>query len=703
MGSETKMHYRTCNLCEAMCGIEIEYQDKEVVAIRGDKDDPFSRGHICPKAVALKDIYEDKDRLKHPIRRTANGWKKITWEEAYKEIAQNLKSIQTKYGNNAVGIYAGNPNVHNMGSILFGTQLFKLLRTQNRFSATSADQLPHHVASRMLFGHYFLLPVPDIDRTEHMLIFGANPIISNGSIMSSPDIKKRLKDIQKKGGKIVVIDPRYSETAALADEHYFIKPARDVYLLLSLVHTVFKEKKVQLRHLEQIVKRLEEVQQLVRPYSPEYVEKIIGIPSDKIKMMAREFMNAERAVCYGRMGISTQAYGGLCLWLVSVLNIITGNMDRDGGMMFTAPAFDTIAQGKTGKFGRWKSRVKQLPEFFGELPVSTMLDEMITEGEGQIKMMFTTAGNPILSVPNGGALDEAFSNLEYMVSIDIYLNETTRHANIILPPTTGLETDHFDVVFHSLAIRNTVKYSKALFEKEETQQHDWQIFQDLVAAISGSSQASLSPEMIVAFGLKSGKYQLDLETVKKEVHGIDLGALEPCLPDRLFTKDKKIDLAPAFITKDLKRLERDMEALEPSDTFPLLLIGRRQLRTNNSWMHNSYRMVKGRNRCTLLIHPSDADFFGIKDMDWVKVTSKVGDIKIQVEVSQEVMQGVVSIPHGWGHNKKGMKLRIAEQYAGASINDLTDNGLIDALTGNAAFSGVAVKLTLHKAQEEPIL
>lgn len=696
--TEIRTHYRACNLCEAICGLEIQVQEQTILSIKGDPGDPLSHGHICPKAVALKDIYEDPDRLRGPVKRTPDGWQSISWKQAFAEVVEGLQQVQQRHGPEAVGVFLGNPNVHNWGSLLFGPEFIKSLHTKNRFSATSTDQLPHHLVALLMYGHYLSIPVPDVDRTHFMLILGANPLASNGSLMTAPGIDKRLRGVQARGGKVVVVDPRRTETAVVADEHFFIRPGEDALFLLAMVHTLFDENLVKLSHLSGMVDGVEEVAALANPYTPERVEAILGIPSTEIRRLTREFAQAPTAVCYGRMGLSTQAFGSLCQWLVQLVNILTGNLDRAGGAMFTTPAFDLVGQqvmrGKFGDFGRWKSRVRGLPEFGGELPVAAMAEEILEAGEGQIKAMVTIAGNPVLSIPNGGLLDKALAQLDFMVAIDIYVNETTRHAHLILPPTTGLETSHYDTIFHVLAVRNTAKYSPPLFERTEDQRHDWEIYQELAARMNNKAARPVPPEMVLEKMLALGPYGsqgLDLAALKACPQGIDLGALQPCLPGRLFTPNKHIALVPDLLANDLLRLDEHLAA-HPSKAGSLLLIGRRQLRSNNSWMHNSYRLVKGRDRCTLMIHPADASFRNIQDGNWVKVSSRTGAITLKAEVTDAIMPGVVSIPHGWGHNRTGVQLSVASQTTGASINDLTDQFFIDAVSGNAAFSGVPVEV-----------
>lgn len=696
-------HFRTCNLCEAMCGLKIEVTDQTIHSITGDVHDPLSRGHICPKAIGLKDIYQDPNRLKTPMRRIVKdgvtSWESISWETAFTEIVDKLKSIQTQYGNNAVGVYQGNPSIHNWGTSLNSGNFFRLLKTKNMFSATSTDQLPHHFVSWQMFGHPMVLPIPDIDRTDFWLILGGNPIASNGSMMSAPDVAHRLQAIRQRGGKVVVIDPRRTETAAKATTHFFIRPNADVYLLLALIHTVFAENGVKLGKNNAFTEGVDTLKACVADFSPESVAEITGISSESIRGLAQDFMAAKTAVCYGRVGVSTQGFGTLSQWLINALNVLTGNLDVVGGAMFTAPAFEIVHARKSGLFNRWQSRVRGLPEFMSELPVATMADEMLTGGEGQIRALITSCGNPVLSVPNGQKMDTALENLDFMVSIDIYINESSRHAHIILPPATGLEIGHYDLTFHVLAIRNTAKYSPPLFPKAEGAKYDWEIFQQLAHLFKGETGdfKPMPPEAVLDHGLKKGRYNIDFQQLRDAPHGIDFGALTPCLPERLFTEDKKIQLAPALLVQDLERARAFwLQHQEVATQYPFALIGRRHLRDNNSWMHNSARLVRGRNRCTLLIHPEDAHLLNIDNQQIVSVTSRVGNVSLPAEWSTDMMRGVVCMPHGYGHGRANVQLDVARQHAGVSVNDLTDEQMIDSLTGNAAFSNVFVRIQLER-------
>ena len=716
MNTNGSPHYRSCNLCEAICGIEISVEADGHLEIRGDDQDPFSRGYICPKAVALQDLHYDKDRLRHPVRRTANGWERIGWNEAFDEVARNLKRINAQYGRNSIASYLGNPTVHNSGAILFAPEFLRSLRTRNKFSATSVDQLAHHLSGYLMFGHQLLLPVPDVDRTNYFLMLGANPAVSNGSLMTAPGMGRRLQEIRKRGGKVVLIDPRHNETARLVDRHLFIRPGTDVLFLLALLHVVFDERLARLGHLEAFTDGVETVARVVAEFPPEKVASITGIDAEQIRVLAREFAAADSAVCYGRIGVSTQEFGGACQWLINVLNVVTGNLDRPGGAMFTLPAFDPVSAPQSlaprGSFARWHSRVRKLPEFAGELPVAALGEEILTEGPGQVKAFVTLAGNPVLSTPNGRHLDQALASLEFMVSIDCYINETTRHAHIILPPTSPLERGHYDLAFNLLAVRNTAKYSPPLFERAADARHDWEILLELQTRMRSDGlrdrvkgqfmKRFLGHERMLDLGLRFGPYGakfnpfskgLTLSKVRKAVHGIDLGPLKPCLPGRLRTADKRIALAPDVLVKDIERVKtRFFTVPAAEDNGHLLLIGRRQLRSNNSWMHNYPRLLRGKPQCTLMMHPTDAANRDLISGQDVVVRSQIGSIVLPLEITDSIMPGVVSIPHGWGHTRPGTQLDTAQQHAGASINDLMDNQSIDTLSGTAAFSGTRVEV-----------
>lgn len=699
-------HYRACHLCEAICGLEIKVDRGQIVDIRGDKNDPLSRGHICPKAVALQDLHNDPDRLRAPVKRVSDetgtvGWQEISWEEALDTTAEKLMETYHRHGVHAIGAYFGNPSVHNYGMLTHQTALFGHIRTNNRFSATSVDQLPHHLTALWLFGHKSMFPVPDIDRTDYFLMLGANPLASNGSLWTVPDVKKRIKELKARGGKLVLIDPRRTETAGLASEHHFIRPGTDALLLAALLQTLFSEKLVETAHLTEFTHGLDTVETALTGFTPEQAADHCGIDAGTIRNMARELAAADAGICYGRLGVSTQRFGALCQWLIQLINIATGNLDKPGGSLFSTLAVDQVANGGRGGFARHHSRVRGLPEFDRELPAAAMAEEILTEGEGQIRALFTGAGNPVLSTPNGRQLDDALASLDFMVSLDPYINETTRHADIILPPSSPLEHDHYDLAFHGIAVRNTARMNEAIFDKPEGAKHDWEIFNELgkrVAAILGTDSRELPPpDLIIDLGLKSGPFSasqgseqaLDLAKLRDNPSGIDLGPLQAQLPGRLFTSEKTINCASPEPLADLERLRASLED-EPAQ---LLLIGRRHVRDCNSWMHNYQRLVKGKDRCTVLVHPEDMQRHQIAEGDRVTVSSRSGEVTLPAQASDDMMPGVVSIPHGWGHDREGIRTGIAREHAGVSCNDITDELYLDELSGNAAVNGVPVSIT----------
>ena len=706
--TSTRTHHRVCHLCEAMCGLVIQTKGDKVTDVRGDKDDPLSRGHVCPKAVALQDIHEDPDRLRKPMRRirTAPGEYKhveIEWSEALDLAADTLASTIKKQGVDAIGAYFGNPSVHNYGMLTHQRNLFRHIRTRNRYSATSVDQLPHHLVSLWCFGHMLLHPIPDVDRTHYFLMLGANPLASNGSIWTVPDVCQRLKDLKSRGGKLVVIDPRRTETAELASEHLFIRPGSDAALLLAMIHVLFRDDLVAPGPLGDFTDGLDEVAAAVSELSPDWAAPLTGIEADDIVRIAHELAEAEAGICYGRMGVSTQAYGALCQWAIQVINVATGHLDKPGGSLFTRPAMDQVVNTNPGGFGRFASRGRGLPEFNYELPAATMVDEIRTEGEGQIRLMFTGAGNPVLSTPNGRALDEALEEVDFMISVDPALNETTRHADVILPPTSPLEHDHYDIAFHNLAIRNTARYSPAVFDKPEGAMHDWEIFSELGARVAArfnlEPMPTYPPDRMVDAALKSGPYgehtdwQLSIDKLKAHPSGIDLGPLEPSCPERLQTPNQRIQLAILEVLADIERFVKDTDVA--GDHYRL--IGRRHVRDNNSWMHNHHRLMKGKPRCQLLMHPDDVAKEGWQSGMVVTIESRVGAIDAELAASDEMMPGVVSLPHGYGHGLAGTRGEVASRHAGVSCNDITDEHFVDQLSGNAAVNGVSVRLSAAAA------
>ena len=727
--ADAPIHTRhgACNLCEAICGLTFQVQGEgplaRIISVKGNDADPLSRGHICPKAVALKDLHEDPDRLRQPVRRVVEHgqtrWQPISWDEAFDTVVEQLVQVRERHGANAVAVYQGNPNVHNWGNITHGHLFFSQLRTRARFSATSVDQLPHHIVAHWLYGHQLAIPIPDIDQTSYMLVLGGNPLASNGSLMTVPDVRARFKALKSRGGKLVVVDPRRTETAAIADEHLAIDPGSDAAWLLALIHTLFDEDLTHPDDLAPLLDQVHAVREAVAPFSPEATAAHTGIDATTTRRIAREFAQAAGGVVYGRMGVSTQAHGVICQWAIQVLNLLTGNVDREGGALLTSPALNLIQMKLMGPghFDAWRSRVRGAPEFGGELPVSVMAEEMLTPGKGQVRALVTACGNPVLSTPNGRQLDEALAKLDFMVAIDFYVNESTRHADIILPPTCFVEHDHYDLVFLHLAVRNVARYSEAVVERQPGALHDWEIYSELARRYAQRAWAlergkvrqrlgglltrglmrRLPPHRLLAIGLRRGGRGLTLAKLRAHPEGIDLGPLKPSLRAMLGARHRRIHLLPPGVRRELPLLAdlftRPLATAasgQPEGARVLKLIGRRDVRSNNSWMHNSERLVSGKARCTLWIHPQDAQAHQLQDGQTVTVASRVGRVQVPVQVTADIRPGVVSLPHGWGHDRAGVRLQVARAHAGASINDLTDDRLTDRISANAAFSAVPV-------------
>ncbi len=693
-----------CNLCEAICGLELTLTDGKVTGIRGNPDDPLSRGYICPKGVALADVYDDPDRLRRPIRRISTGsttdpdWEEIGWDEALDLVADGLADALNRHGRNAVGVYLGNPNAHALGSATHAVPFVKSLRTRNRFSASTVDQVPHQLVAWQMFGHQLLLPIPDLDRTSYLLMLGANPMASNGSLMTTPDFPNRAKAIKQRGGRIVVLDPRRTETAAIATEHVFVRPGGDVVVLLAMLRTILAEG---LAKPPAYVDGLDELRTLVDGFTPELAEQVSAVPAETVERLARELCETRGAAAYGRLGVSATGFGSVSQWAINCLNLLAGDFDRPGGVMFPEPAVDVVGRRfvGTGHFDLYRSRVRGLPEYGGELPAACMREEIETPGDGQVRAFVSIAGNPVLSTPDGRRLGEALDSLDFMAAIDLYLNETTRHAHVILPPTTALERDHYDLVFHGLAVRNTARFSSAVFGKPEDAMHDWEIYRELTervaarvhrkaplkARLKQRLRMRTSPTHQLALLLRTGR-RTTLRELREHPEGIDLGPLLPTMPGRLQTEDHRIDLVPRLVVDDLGRLRAWLDD-RPDDA--LVLIGRRHKQDNNSWFHNNTRLTRGRPRHRLLMNPEDLSERGISDGALVDVTSRVGTVRVEVAATDDLMRGVVSLPHGYGHQVDGTRMRNASKVAGVSINDLTDPTLLD-LSGNAALNGVPV-------------
>src|SRR4051794_7720999 len=713
-------HYRTCPLCEATCGLEVKVRDGEVVSVRGDADDIFSHGFLCPKGVSLKALHEDPARLTKPLVRDVDGeLREASWDEAFARVDELLTPLLAEHGRNSVAVYLGNPSAHSLGAALYGRALLKGLGTRNIFTASTVDQMPKHVSSGLMFGGALTIPIPDVDRTMHMLMLGANPLASNGSLMTAPDMRGRLKALRARGGKLVVVDPRRSRTAEVADDHHFIQPGTDAQLLFALVHVIAAEGLAQPGRLAEMANGMEEIARLAEPFSPEAVEPVTGIAAEEIRRMGRELAAAESATVYARIGTTTQRFGTLASWLVDVLNVLTGNLDREGGAMFPLAAAGQSNGGSRGGRGlaiaRWQSRVRGLDEVIGELPVSCLAEEIETPGDGQVRALITIGGNPARSTPNSERLEAAFGRLDALICVDLYLNETSRQADVVLPAPSPLQKGHYDLAFYQLAVRDVGNWSPAILPTDEGMPQEWETLVRLTGIVTGQgpdadvgaiddfvAQALSSslgvepapdrrgPERLLDMMLRAGPYDVTLADLEAAPHGIDFGPMKPRLPDVLTTPSGNIELAPERIAADVERLRA---SLAEHRNGGFVLIGRRTLRSNNSWMHNLEPLVKGPPRCTLHVNPADAERLGLADGGLAHVESRAGELDAPVEVTDKVMQGVVSLPHGWGHGAKGANLPVAAKYAGVNSNVLTDELDVEPLSGTAVLNGIPVELS----------
>ena len=748
--TSTRTAFRTCPLCEASCGLEITLRPdgeggEEVQRIRGDQLDVFSKGFLCPKGSTLKHLHEDPDRLRTPMVKRDGTHVAVSWDEAWEVVAAGLGGVIERTGRESLAAYVGNPTAHSLSAMLFSRVLLTGLGTRHRFSASTVDQMPRHVASGYVFGSPVAIAVPDLDRTDHLVILGANPYASNGSVCTAPDFPGRIEAIQARGGKVVVVDPRLSRTAEQADQWVSIRPGTDAFLLAAMANTMLTEGLADPgEHIAAHLGGLDEITVALAPFTAEFAATVTGVDAATIRTMARELATAPSAAVYGRIGTTTTEFGSTASWLIDVVNILSGNLDRPGGSMFPTPvAGGATTRGKPGSgrgfsVGRGHSRVSGHPEVMGEYPVGVLSEEIETPGDGQIRALVTLAGNPVLSTPNSERLAGALDQLDFMVSIDLYLNETTRHADVILPPPSQLQRGHYDLLLLQFAVRNVANYSPPVLPLDDGQPDEWEIIAKLTAiaqgfgvdvdpsvaddlsidglvrsavkdeysAVGGRDAAELlaelnasgrrGPERMLDFMLRTGPFGdgfgadpdgTSLDDLLANPHGRDFGPLVPRVPEVLRTPSGRIELAPEPLVADLVRLHASADEFAARG---LVLVGRRHLRSNNSWMHNVEVLVKGKPRCTLQVHPDDAVELGLVDGGAAKVTSRVGSVQAPVEVTEAIRPGVVSLPHGWGHDLPGAKLRVAAEHAGVNSNTLSDDEAFDPLSGTSVLNGIPV-------------
>jgi len=734
--SDRTTAYRTCPICEAICGLELAIEDDRIVRVRGDKAHVLSKGFLCAKGAAFGQLVHDPDRLRRPLvrrpgaaRGATDAFVEATWDEAFAAAHAGLDRVRERHGRDAVAAYLGNPNAHTIAGAFYIRPLLKSLGTRSVFSASTVDQMPMHVACGYTFGDPLAIPVPDLDRTDLLVILGANPWESNGSLCTAPDFPGRVEALHARSGRFVVIDPRRTRTADHADEHVAIRPGTDAFLLAALARTLLSDG---LDRVAVPADGLDEVRRLMEPFTPAAVETVCGIPAARIAALARSLAEAPTAAVYGRIGTCTVEFGTLTSWLVLVINALTGNLDRAGGMMFPLPPHDRPGPGHGRGFGtgRWTSRVRGVPEVLGELPAATLAEEIGTPGEGQVRALVTLAGNPVLSTPNGGRLDRAIASLEFMVSVDPYLNETTRHADVILPPTDPARDSHYDRSFLGFAVHNVAVYSPPtlapdpggldeceilarLTSPDSDAVHEQLVMglleracadqdspvagrdpRELRGLVGGDTPAARLVDTRVRLGAYGDGFGADpdgltLSVLLAHPHGVDLGPLKPRIPEVLRTPSGRVELCAAPLAADVGRLRAALGRRAEG----MVLVGRRDVRSNNSWLHNLPVLVKGRERCTLQVHPDDASRLGLSPGGAAKVASRVGALVATVEVTDEVMVGVVSLPHGWGHDLPGTALSVARTRPGINSNLLTDEEAIDPLSGNAVLNGIPVTVS----------
>ena len=744
----TRTAFRTCPLCEAGCGLEIGLRgnngDDAVTRNRGDRADVFSHGFICPKGSTLKQLHEDPDWPRRPRVKRDGAFVEVSWDDAFAEIEARMLPIMEAHGRDVAAVYVGNPNAHTLAGMLYLRPLIRALGTTNVFSASTVDQRPKEISAGLMFGGGLTVPVPDVDRTDFLLMLGANPYESNGSLATAPDWPGKIEALLERGGTLVVVDPRRSRTAQVASQHVAVRPGADPFLLMALVNVLAADGLVDPGSAGDYLSGVDEAIAAAQPFTPEAVEEVTGVDAATIRRLAHDLAAAPTACVYGRIGTTTALYGTVTSWLVDVLNALTGNLDRPGGAMFSkaaAGAANTRGKPRVGRgltLHRRRSRVRGLGETMGELPVACLAEEIDTPGDGQIRALVTVAGNPVLSTPNAGRLDAALATLEFYVAVDPYINETTRHADVILPVPTALQKGHYDLALLQLALRNVANYSPPILPLEEGQLDEWKVMARLALVLQGMGATAdpaivddlvvqslvgaavadetgpiagrdaeeiiallgerTGPDRLIDLMLRTGPYGdgfganpggLSLDVLLDQPHGVDLGPLEPRLPDVLRTPSGMVELAPEPIVADVARLRAALDA----PTNGMTLVGRRDLRSNNSWMHNVEVLVKGKARCTLQIHPDDAARLGLTADADADVTSRTGTVTVAVEVTDSVRPGVVSLPHGWGHDRPGAQLAVAARHAGVNSNLLGDEELFDPLSGTAVLNGIPV--TVH--------
>lgn len=751
MSSEVSDHRVTCPLCEAMCGLRVRVRDDRVLSIRGNGDDVWSRGHLCPKGTTLGQLHEDPDRLRMPMVKGSDGvHRTVGWDEAFAEAERRLRPVLEEDGAKALSVYVGNPVAHNLDLASYIGALVGMAGAAGMpayYSPGTVDQWPLNVVGTLLFGGMWNAPIPDLERTDHLVILGANPAASQGSMLSAPDVMGHLADIRRRGGAVVVVDPRRTPTADRATEWVPIRPGTDALLLFAILRILAAGGNIRRpAHLEGKVDGLDEAIALADPFTAERVSAATGIEAATIRRMAAGLAAAQSPVLYSRIGTCTQEFGTLTTWLVFVVNVALGAVDRRGGAVFAKPAVfspmfmrppDQTAE--RWEFGRFRSRVRGAPEVLGQFPLSCLAEEIDTPGDGRIRALITVAGNPVISAPGARRLDMALPTLDAMIAVDNWLNETTRHAHVILPGLSPLERAHSDDLYWMYAVASCLKWSEPVFPPDPGRPAEWEILLRLGAATLGvpvpdvdvaamddmyttgllsamcdqpgtpltgrdpeeafAALSGVGPARLADLGIRMGPWGdqlsrhpggLTLDAVRAHPDGLRLAELDGGrLDEAVTTPSGRIELIHPWITDDIPRL---LDRIDRTSA-DLVLTSRRHLRSNNSWLHNVPALMRGRDRCTLLIHPDDARSAGVADGDLAVVTTSAGSLEIPVETSDEMMPGVVSLPHGWGHGMPGTRLEVANAHPGVNSNLLNPVDVIDVPSNTHVVNGVPCRVS----------
>lgn len=729
------LHHRTCPLCEGMCGVTVKVEGGQVATVRPNRQDVWSQGHVCPKGTTLGALHDDPDRLRTAMVRDGSEWKSASWDTALERLEELAEGVRNRHGPHAFAAYGGNMAGKDATLSRYTGLMLATSGIQQVYSSGTVDQHPKNLSAMLMFGNEWKIPIPDLDNTDLFVIFGGNPAASKGSIFSHRDVMGAMRDLRARGGRVIVIDPVRTKTAQAADQWIGLKPGTDAALMLGVAHVLFARGAVRLRHLDGLIEGLDALRDVAGEFSPQVVAPFCGIEASIIEDLADELIRTDRSAIYGRIGTCTQSFGTLASWMIDVLAILTGNLDRRGGSMWSRPAASlvdmlaTLPDGMPVVMG--KSRVRGVPAVLGQFPASCMAEEIATPGPGQIKGLVTFAANPALSAPDSGKLAQALPLLECMVSLDNYINETTRHAHVILPSPSFLESAHFDMWSWIFCLTSGGHYSPPVFPPVDRPDH-WRIVARVGAIIGGQPGADIDamddgyfralatgrgidpdlaitalpergPARILDLAIRAGPFGdrfgavaggLSLDSFRNQPDGVIIGPATPQAQEGFATSSGKIEIAPALILSDIPRLKLALGANDPA----LVLVSRRHLRSMNSWMHNVDTLVKGKDRCTVQMHSADAATRGLEGGDLVTLTSAAGSIVVPMEIDDDIRPGVVSMPHGWGHSDAQTHLSVAKVHPGANTNVLSPGTLVDVISGNAVLNGIPVEIAKASPQ-----